>query len=50
MASRGPRHAPSSAPASEQRNSGLTMEQTPFAFGGGGSDESLTLAHYAERA
>ena len=55
MASRGRLHAPSSAPASEaseQRNSGLTMEQTPLAFGGGdsGGGESLTLAHYAERA
>ena len=55
MASRGRLHAPSSAPASEaseQRNSGLTMEQTPLAFGGGesGGGESLTLGHYAERA
>src|SRR6201996_1765678 len=40
------------APASEQRKSGLTMEQTPLAFDGGGSGggEALTLAHYAERA
>src|ERR1700760_2718885 len=40
------------APASEQRKSGLTMEQTPLAFSGGdaGGGDALTLAHYAERA
>src|SRR5438067_1640358 len=34
-----------------QRNSRLTMEQTPLAFSGGeDGGDSLTLAHYAERA